>query len=212
VKDSWTEPQHPHQNPAETRAIRFLKRVSKALITVTGAPRETWLYAIKYVALINNWTSHESLHWKTPYEVRYGIQPDISPLLAFHFYQPVYYYTEEGNYDSGEKLGYILGVSENVGAHMTFQLLTDDTQEVITRSVLRSIDDPLPNKTIIPSEALDPKLRIMDIEKEAGDAIEAASDTSASGETIEDSNEATDLFVDTNEKPIPKYRMKKGKI
>ena len=53
VKDSWTEPHHPHQNPAETRAIRFLKRVSKALITVTGAPRETWLYAIKYVALIN---------------------------------------------------------------------------------------------------------------------------------------------------------------
>ena len=26
VRDSTTEPYHPHQNPAETRAIRYLKR------------------------------------------------------------------------------------------------------------------------------------------------------------------------------------------
>src|SRR6056300_871066 len=79
VKDSWTEPYHPHQNPAETRAMAFLKRVATSLIIMSGAPMGLWLYAMKYVVMINNWTSHESLGWKTPYEKRHGVPPDISP-------------------------------------------------------------------------------------------------------------------------------------
>src|SRR6056300_1274005 len=102
VKDTTTEAYHPHQNPAETRAISFLKRAGKSLIAMSGAPAEVWLFALKYVARVHNWTSHESLKWKTPHEKRHGVQPDISPLLAYRFFQPVYYYVEDGFPDSGE--------------------------------------------------------------------------------------------------------------
>ena len=162
VRDTTTEPYHPHQNPAETRAIRFLKRAGKVLMIMSGAPPEVWLFAMKYVAQINNWTSHESLNWKTPFEKRHGMQPDISSLLAFRFFQPVYYYVEDGFPDSGEQLGYILGVNDNVGSHMTFDLLTDDKQTVITRSVLRAAVEPVPNLRLNPSDALDPAIRIRD--------------------------------------------------
>src|SRR5210317_1527925 len=103
VKDTTTEAYHPHQNPAETRAISFLKRAGKSLIAMSGAPAEVWLFALKYVARVHNWTSHESLKWKTPHEKRHGVQPDISSLLAFRFFRPVYYYVEDGFPDSGEK-------------------------------------------------------------------------------------------------------------
>ena len=210
IRDSWTEPYHPHQNPAETRAIRFLKRVAKALITVTGAPQETWFHALKYVAMINNWTSHESLDWKTPYEKRHGVEPDISPLIAYHFYQPVYYYSEDGNADSREKLGYILGVAENIGSHMTFHLLTDETQQVITRSVLRAIDSPMRNLQIEPSEALDPTTRVVDRENNPEDDT-LIHDEDSSNVTVSDAGEAEDENPFTL-KEVPHRKVKKGRI
>jgi hypothetical protein len=162
VLDTTTEPYHPHQNPAETRAIRFLKRAGKAVMTMSGAPVEVWEYALKYVAMVNNWTSHESLDWKTPHEKRHGVQPDISPLLAYRFFEPVYYYEDDGFPNTGERLGYVLGVNDNVGSFMTFDILTDDMQSVLPRSVLRKVNDPTPNRAIVPTEDLDPVLRIQD--------------------------------------------------
>ena len=132
------------------------------MIIYSGAPKEAWLYALKYVATIHNWTSNESLNWKTPYEKRHGVMPDISSLLAYRFYQPVYYYVDEGFPDSGERLGYVLGLNENVGSHMTFDILTDETQEVIPRSVLRPVNVPVRNARLQPSSELDPTVRVRD--------------------------------------------------
>jgi hypothetical protein len=42
---------------------------------------------------------------------------------------------------SKEKAGYWLGVAQNVGDALTYHILTDDTQMVIQRSVLRSRKD-----------------------------------------------------------------------
>ena len=199
VKDSWTEPYHPHQNPAETRAMAFLKRVATSLIIMSGAPMGLWLYAMKYVVMINNWTSHESLGWKTPYEKRHGVPPDISPLLAYRFYQQVYYFIDDGFPDSGERLGYILGVNENVGSHMTFDILTDDHQTIIARSVLRPVDSPTPNRGLKPSEELDPVIRIADRDAAKTDLVNTWPPTA-------DANDGDNLFT---EEPLKMHLRKK---
>ena len=43
VRDGFTEPHHPHQNPAENRAARWLKYHAQTVMNVTGAPAYTWL-------------------------------------------------------------------------------------------------------------------------------------------------------------------------
>ena len=82
----------------------------------------------------------ESLDWQTPMEVLTGSTPDISPLLQFHFYEPVYYMVEDHGFpsESGEKMGRFVGIAETVGDAMTFKILTDDTKKVIYRSTVRS--------------------------------------------------------------------------
>jgi hypothetical protein len=70
------------------------------------------------------------------------VTPDISALLSFHFYEPIYYLDiEEQTPYSKEKAGYWLGVAHNVGDALTYHILTDDTQLVIQRSVIRSRND-----------------------------------------------------------------------
>jgi hypothetical protein len=62
-----------------------------------------------------------------------GSPNDISPLLCFHFWEPVYYKFDNSDFpsDSHEKRGHFVGISESVGHAMTFKILTDDTLKVI---------------------------------------------------------------------------------
>jgi hypothetical protein len=75
-----------------------------------------------------------------------GSTNDISPLLCFHFWEPVYYKFDDSDFpsDSREKRGHFVGISESVGQAMTFKILalTDDTLKVIHRSNVRSALNP----------------------------------------------------------------------
>jgi hypothetical protein len=64
---------------------------------------------------------------------------DISPLLCFHFWEPVYYKFDDSDFpsDSHEKRGHFVGISKSVGHAMTFKILTDDTLKVIHQSNVR---------------------------------------------------------------------------
>ena len=82
-----------------------------------------------------------------PIKVAIGETPDISALLQFSFYQPVFYYEKESFPTSKEHLGWWVGVAESQGDALTYHFLTIEN-EVITRSVLRPADNPLyPNCT-----------------------------------------------------------------
>lgn len=63
----FTEPYHPQQNPAELRAIRWLKNSTRVIRQRTGEPKEVWLWIAKYLAYIHNITADETLGWKTPW-------------------------------------------------------------------------------------------------------------------------------------------------
>jgi hypothetical protein len=107
----------------------------------TGAPENLWFHALSYAAYIKNRVADASLGNKTPTEVAFGETPDISDILQFTFYQPVYYHAPNAPYPSTEeKLGRFLGIADSVGDDLTFWILTDDTDQVIARSVLRPAD------------------------------------------------------------------------
>jgi hypothetical protein len=80
----------------------------------------------------------------TPLRQAYGTDNDISPMLCFLFYEPVYYLVDETTFPSKSKElhGQWVGVRENVGHFMTYKILTDNTHWIIHRSNIRSVADP----------------------------------------------------------------------
>jgi Reverse transcriptase (RNA-dependent DNA polymerase) len=133
------EPHHQHQNPAERR-IQELKRISTTIMERTNTPPSLWLLALNYTMYLLNRLSVKSLSWKTPIEMAFGQQPDVSALIAFRWYEPVYYRQPTSKYPSTskERLGRIVGVAEHHGDALTFLVLDDITQQVKMRSELRS--------------------------------------------------------------------------
>ena len=85
IKDRFTEPHHPHQNPAENQAIKWTKYHAQTVLSATGAPKIVWKDCVKWITNIPNITANEALGYRTPYEKRHGSTPDISAFIIFHF-------------------------------------------------------------------------------------------------------------------------------
>jgi hypothetical protein len=96
-----------------------------------------------YVCFVLNNTFLEVI-WSTPLCQAYGTDNNISPMLYFSFYKPVYYLVDETTFPSKSKElhGQWVGVSENVGHFMTYKILMDDTRRIIHCSNIRSAADP----------------------------------------------------------------------
>ena len=105
-----------------------------------------------YCVYILNRLARKNLGWRTPMEKAFGPTPDISNILCFYFYQPVLYNDPDTVFPaSKERSGRFVGFSDNVGDALTFQILTDDTQKVIHRSVVRAANDiQNPNNRMFP--------------------------------------------------------------
>jgi hypothetical protein len=96
---------------------------------------------MEYIVYLYNHIAEPTLKWKTPTKIAFGEKPDISALLQFTFYQQVYHHNLEATFpDSGEKLGHFVGIADNVGDTLTYYILTDNTNQVISRSVLHPAD------------------------------------------------------------------------
>ena len=70
---------------------------------------------------------------------------DISMLLYFFFWQPVYFRHGESTVfpsESKENRGCFVGIAEHVGHAMTFKVLADDSQKVLFRSAIQSMTNP----------------------------------------------------------------------
>ena len=137
-----TEPEQQNQNPAERR-IQDIKNDVNRMMDRTGTPAEFWLLCTLFVVYVANLLSVESLGFLTPTQMACGYIPDVSALLHFRWWEPVYYLDDDGHFpsDSKEKAGRWVGVAEHVGDALTWWVLTDDTKQVIPRSVVRSALD-----------------------------------------------------------------------
>jgi hypothetical protein len=104
-----------------------------------------------YVCFVLNFAASASLNWRTPMEILTGSTPDISPLLSFRWWEPVFFKLDDASFPSKlrERRGRFVGISEHVGHAMTYMILTDDTQKIIHRSNVRTALDSLsPNKQV----------------------------------------------------------------
>jgi hypothetical protein len=138
--DQWqSEPHHQHQNSAKRR-IATIEANTNNVLNKTGAPDSTWLLCIAYICHVFNHLSHESLHDCTPLEILLGSTPDISVLLQFHFWEPVYYRIKDASFPSNgtEKNGRFVGIAESVGDALTYKILTDNTDKILYRSSVHS--------------------------------------------------------------------------
>jgi hypothetical protein len=104
----------------------------------------------------------------TPLEAATGQRPDVSALMTFHWYQPVYfkqYKSTSANSSfpakSQERLGRIVGIAEHKGDSLTFLVLDLVTTQVVARSELRSgLDSTTPNlRTIMAPDGSTPASR-----------------------------------------------------
>jgi hypothetical protein len=100
ISDFQSEPYHEHQNPAERR-YQTVKTSTNLVLDRTGAPAHSWLLAMLYVCYILNHTASATLDWQTPLCALTGDTTDISAMLRFTFWEPVYYATGDAlKYDS----------------------------------------------------------------------------------------------------------------
>jgi hypothetical protein len=158
IIDDWqSEPYHEHQNAAERR-YQVVKTTTNKVLDRTGASANSWLLALIYVCYVLNHLATESLSWQTPLFRLTGDTSDISALLQFSFWEPVYYATADAvSYnskpsfpsESAEEKGRFVGFGDSVGDVLTYKVLTDDTQKVIYRSYVRSaLNDEERNKRL----------------------------------------------------------------
>src|SRR5687767_5018070 len=145
IKDQFTEPYHPQQNPVESNAIRYLKNQIHVLLDRTGAPDTAWYIAAKYVADIHNICSDQGLPNKmTPLQYQHGVTPDISEFLQFTFWQPILYLDHESKWPaSKERSAGWVGVAHGIGDALTFWVLDDQSKQLLARSVVRPFNQNL---------------------------------------------------------------------
>ena len=78
VKDSFSEPYHPNQNPAEYLGVKTIKTGAQAIMDWTGAKPYVWPFIHKYISDVHNHYSSPMLNWKTPISVRHGYTGHLS--------------------------------------------------------------------------------------------------------------------------------------
>ena len=160
IKQHESEPYHQHQNKAEQR-YGVVKRYINTLMNLTGAPAHCWLLCMLYVCTLLNATASPTLGGLTPLQALIGQVPDISHFLHFSFWEPIYYKVEESEPDhrfpsqSNEKRGHWVGFADNKGDHLTWKILTDDTNTIIIRSAVRSATKTSPNLRLDPPKGED---------------------------------------------------------
>ena len=137
IKDGFSEPYHPYQNPVESQAICWLAQATHILLDRQGAPDTAWYFAMKYLAQVHNICYDTTLDMP-PAQRRHGITKDISAYLQFQFWERVLYLDHEESWPSSkERPGYWVGVAENVGDILTYWIFDDQTKKLVARSVVR---------------------------------------------------------------------------
>ena len=143
IQDYQSEPYHQHQNKAENR-FGLAKRYTNTVMNTSGCPACCWLLCLQYICVVLNHLASPTLQGICPVQALEGTTPDVSFMLHFSFYEPVYYRIDSSepalNFpsSSNEKKGYWVGFADNQGDSLTWRILTEDTQKIIIHSGVRS--------------------------------------------------------------------------
>jgi hypothetical protein len=120
-----TEPYSPWQNRAEG-AIRELKRHAHRKMKARNVPQKLWDFCCRWSCDVRSKTVSNNfmLEGRTPYEIVLGTTPDISSLIDYDFYEPVWYYDEVSTFPAPKRLlARWLGEAHSVGQAMCYYIL-----------------------------------------------------------------------------------------
>ena len=143
IQDYQSEPYHQHQNKAENH-FGLAKRYTNTVMSTSGCTACCWLLCLQYICVALNHLASPTLQGICPVQALEGTTPDISFLLHFSFYEPVYYRIDSSEPDlnfpssSNEKKVCWVGFADNQGDSLTWRILTEDTQKIIICSGVRS--------------------------------------------------------------------------
>ena len=143
IQDYQSEPYHQHQNKAENH-FGLAKRYTNTVMNTSGCPACCWPLCLQYICVVLNHLASPTLQGICPVQALQGTTPDVSFMLHFSFYEPVYYRIDSSEPDlnfpssSNEKKGYWVGFADNQGDSLPWRILTEDTQKIIIRSGIRS--------------------------------------------------------------------------
>jgi len=142
---SFTEPYSPWQNRAEG-GIRELKRRVHRKMVQKRIPQRLWDFCCKWSCEIHNKTASNlyALEDRTPYEAVMGDTPDISSLIDFDFYDPVWYYEQTAAFPEPKRLmGRWLGEAQDFGQAMCYWLLSENASPIVRSTVQLVTKDQL---------------------------------------------------------------------
>ena len=149
---NWhSEPYDQNQNHAEWM-YRSIKTWTNTVVNRSGAPANCWLLYLIYVCYLHNHIACAALDGKVTLFTLTGKTPDISIILLFTFYQPVFYATHDQHYlsESEERPAYWVGIGEHCGDTITYKLIDMETQKIIYRSAVRAQKSSTPNHRLAP--------------------------------------------------------------
>ena len=138
IIDDWqSEPHHQHQNFAENMYGKVKDKVNHTMDSC-GCPPSCWLLCLMWVVFVLNHLANPSLGWRIPLEAMYGSTPDISIILLFSFWHPVYFKYEDNSFpsQSKERHGRIVGFAKNVGDALTFKVLDEQMHKILYCSTI----------------------------------------------------------------------------
>jgi hypothetical protein len=96
----------------------------------TGTPASYWLLSLLHITDILNQLSTRSLDWLTHYEKDLGQKPDISAILEFRWWEPVYYHHLDSTYpNTKECLARIVGVADHQVCRSAVRTALDPTTQ-----------------------------------------------------------------------------------
>ena len=143
IQDYQSEPYPQHQNKAENH-FGLGKLYTNTIMNTSGSPACCWLLVLQYICVVLNHLASPTLQGICPVQPLEGATPDISFMLHFSFYEPVYSRIDSSEPDfhfpssSNEKKGHWVSFADNTGDRLTWRILTEDTQKIIICSGVRS--------------------------------------------------------------------------
>lgn len=120
------------------RQVQEVKSATHTVVDSSGCPKWAWLLAMTYVCFVLNHAARRSLGWKTPHAVATGHENDLSIVLRFSFWEPVFVCDREAHFpDSWEAFAHYCHPSPNTGNAYCATVYRPDADQVIERSMLR---------------------------------------------------------------------------
>ena len=201
IETGLTVPHHQHQNYSEGVGGNFKLALLKLYHNTPHAPLKYWCYAASFLDKARRYLSKASLNGRCGFELINGETADIS-IFWFKWFAPIWYYNPSQSFPHDKMLaGFFLDIADNTGDGFSYEILPathyddiplDHCPITLIRSVVRLRDY---NSTAVP--------RYVDINNEFTIFNQDGDEIFEHEENIVDSEESSNLPIDTIAKEIP---------